>query len=359
MAQLKQSDLEGVLAFLRTCEEYEDLDSLRTGILREIAALVPYDSAVLMEGDPERGMAWTVEPEELPLDTASYERWYFQHPTVAWYQTHPDEPGRALRLADFVTRREWHSLDLYQTFFGEYPIEDQLTVSWRTADGAPAGIPVNRDRRNFTARERELLDVLRPHIVHLHRQADERARARRAIAALDQAAREGGRAVVLLGRGGAADFATGPALDWMRTYFPPNGDPADHLPEPLADWVGVARQRLNGNGEVPAPATPLVLERGDRRLRVSFVAATAPGEQDALFLEERRDGLPADRMRALGLTERESAVMRCADRGLTTIQIALELGNSPRTVQKHLERIYQKLEVPTRTAALAKIRQAA
>jgi hypothetical protein len=181
MAQLKQSDLEGVLAFLRTCEEYEDLDSLRTGMLLELAGLVPYDSAVLMEGEPERGMAWTVEPEELPLDTASYERWYFQHPTVAWYRAHPNEPGRALRLADFVSPQEWHSLDLYQAFFQHYPIEDQLTVSWRAADGAPAGIPVNRDRRTFTARERELLDVLRPHLVQLHRRAHERALALRAI----------------------------------------------------------------------------------------------------------------------------------------------------------------------------------
>jgi DNA-binding CsgD family transcriptional regulator len=360
MAQLTQSDLEGVLGFLRGCEEYQELDSLRVGMLRELGRLIPYDSACLMEGDPGRGLYWTMEPEEIPpADNSAWRDWSHQHPTIAWYRDHPAEPGRALHLADFVSRRDWHALELYQAFFERYEIEDQLTISWRGAQDEPVGIPVNRGRRSFTARERELLDVLRPHIVQLYRQANERARARRAIAALDQAAREGGRAVVLLGRDESADFATGPALDWMREYFPPNGDPADHLPGPLADWVSAARQRLNGNGNgrLPAPAAPLVLERGDGRLRISFVAAGAPGEQDALLLEERRDGLPADRMRALGLTERESAVMRCADRGLTTVQIALELGNSPRTVQKHLERIYQKLEVPTRTAALAKIRQ--
>jgi DNA-binding NarL/FixJ family response regulator len=162
--------------------------------------------------------------------------------------------------------------------------------------------------------------------------------------------------VVLLGRDDCTDFATGPALEWMRGYLPPNGDPADHLPTQLADWVRAARRRLNGNGDVPDPATPLVFQRGDDRLSISFLPGAASGEQDALLLEEHREGLPDDRMRALGLTERESAVMRCADRGLTTMQIALELGNSPRTVQKHMEQIYRKLDVPSRTAALAKIR---
>ncbi|MBI4591064.1 MAG: hypothetical protein HY725_19735 [Candidatus Rokubacteria bacterium] len=40
-------------------------------------------------------------------------------------------------------------------------------------------------------------------------------------------------------------------------------------------------------------------------------------------------------------------------------EIGAILGTSPRTVQKHLERIYQKLGVETRTAAAARARQAA
>jgi DNA-binding NarL/FixJ family response regulator len=346
MAQLKQPDLEGVLALLRGCENYEDLDTLRLVLLRELARVIPYDSAALMEGEPERGMLWTVEPEDLgPLDTPSYERWYTQHPTIAWYRAHENEPGRALHLADFVSQKAWHALDLYREFFAKYDIEDQLTVSWRTADGRPAGIPLNRDRRSFTARDRELLEVLRPHLTQLHRRAHERAKARRAIATLDEAASQGGRAVVLLARDGSAEFVTGRALDWMRDYFPPNGDPADHLPAPIAEWLG------------SRPPDPLVVEGAEGRLLVRLLPANGNGEQDALLLEERREGLSQAALRELGLTSRESEILRCADRGLTNVQTGLELGISPRTVQKHCERIYGKLGVWSRTAALARVRE--
>ena len=39
--------------------------------------------------------------------------------------------------------------------------------------------------------------------------------------------------------------------------------------------------------------------------------------------------------------------------GCTNKQLGLRLGISPRTVQKHLERIHAKLGVSTRTAAVA------
>jgi DNA-binding CsgD family transcriptional regulator len=359
MAHLKQSDLEGVLDFLRACDDYPDLKSLRFGVLRGLQPLIPYDGACYLEGAAGE-LHWSAEPQELgpALDYGAWRDWFHQHPGLAWYRANPSEPGRCLQLSDFVSSKELHALELYTTFFEPVGVEDQLTISWRSADGEGAGIPVSRSRRGFSARERELLDVLRPHLKRLHDRAYERDRARRAIAALDEAARQGGRAVMLLDRREGADLVTGPALDWMRDYFPPNGDPADHLPAPLAEWVRAARGRLNGHtgGDLPAPPAPLVLQRGDGRLSISFLPAAEPGEQDALLLEERREGLPENRLRELGLTERESAVMRCADRGLTTIQIALELGNSPRTVDKHFERIHQKLGVPSRAAALATIR---
>ncbi len=52
------------------------------------------------------------------------------------------------------------------------------------------------------------------------------------------------------------------------------------------------------------------------------------------------------------LTEREREVLRWLARGKTDRDIAAILGTSPRTVQKHLERVYAKLGVETRTAAV-------
>lgn len=53
-----------------------------------------------------------------------------------------------------------------------------------------------------------------------------------------------------------------------------------------------------------------------------------------------------------GMTDREIEILRYAARGLTNKQIAKDLFISDRTVQGHLQNIYQKLHVATRTEAV-------
>ncbi|MGD0732081.1 MAG: LuxR C-terminal-related transcriptional regulator [Terracidiphilus sp.] len=54
----------------------------------------------------------------------------------------------------------------------------------------------------------------------------------------------------------------------------------------------------------------------------------------------------------LGLCRRESEVLVLVGRGKTNAEIGATLNISPRTVKKHLERVFRKLEVRTRTAAV-------
>ena len=58
-------------------------------------------------------------------------------------------------------------------------------------------------------------------------------------------------------------------------------------------------------------------------------------------------------LEAIGcLTAREQDVIEWLSTGKTDRDIAAILGISPRTVHKHLQRIYEKLGVETRTAAV-------
>ena len=56
-----------------------------------------------------------------------------------------------------------------------------------------------------------------------------------------------------------------------------------------------------------------------------------------------------------GLTPRESEVMQWLAAGKTDKEVAALLRISPRTVHKHLQRIYAKLGVETRTAAVMRV----
>jgi DNA-binding NarL/FixJ family response regulator len=55
------------------------------------------------------------------------------------------------------------------------------------------------------------------------------------------------------------------------------------------------------------------------------------------------------------LSEREQAVLSWLKHGLSNKEIGLALSISPRTVQKHLQRVYQQLGVQTRAEAIVRI----
>ncbi|GLU47762.1 response regulator [Nocardiopsis ansamitocini] len=56
----------------------------------------------------------------------------------------------------------------------------------------------------------------------------------------------------------------------------------------------------------------------------------------------------------LGLTEREAEVLGAAARGLSNAAIAKDLFLSEKTVKNHINRIFRKLDVSTRSAAIAR-----
>lgn len=67
-------------------------------------------------------------------------------------------------------------------------------------------------------------------------------------------------------------------------------------------------------------------------------------------------GTPAAKGNASGLTARELEVLSLVAEGMTNGEIAQRLWISPGTVRRHLENIYEKLDVHTRTAAVAAAR---
>lgn len=70
-------------------------------------------------------------------------------------------------------------------------------------------------------------------------------------------------------------------------------------------------------------------------------------------LPARGPRLDRTRLGLAGLSPRELQVLELVAEGQINDSIGLALGISPRTVQKHLERVHAKLGVGTRQAAVA------
>lgn len=66
-----------------------------------------------------------------------------------------------------------------------------------------------------------------------------------------------------------------------------------------------------------------------------------------------RHATPHDFAEALGITLRETDVLVLIARGLSNREIAARLRHSPRTVEKHVERLMGKTETTRRTQLVA------
>jgi DNA-binding CsgD family transcriptional regulator len=234
----------------------------------------------------------------------------------------------AVKFSDVVSGRELCRTPTYNLVLEPLGLKDCLEVRLRIeSPHRIARFGFDRLGRDFTARDRAVLDALNLHLVQLLRAGDARRRLRAALA-LHESTRA---AVVLLEADGRVEFASSAARELLERYF---GEPGAQLPAPLASWL---RERRRG-----ATSEPLRIDVGDRSLRVEPV-------DGALLLEEQR--------RVPRLTAREREILDLVAEGRTNAEIAERLWVSPGTVRRHLENIYAKLGVHTRTAAVALFRE--
>ena len=139
---------------------------------------------------------------------------------------------------------------------------------------------------------------------------------------------------------------------------------SDLVPENVFARTPLYNEYYRAIGIRHAMAVPIYV---DARFLVSFVfnrSGSAFGDRELELAEAVRPHL-ANLYRLTGkvpapavapLTRREREVLEWVAAGKTNRDIAALVGAKPRTIEKHLERIYEKLGVETRTAAAARAR---
>ncbi|MEO6018433.1 MAG: response regulator transcription factor [Polaromonas sp.] len=162
--------------------------------------------------------------------------------------------------------------------------------------------------------------------------------------------------VRLTGTGGADDgkliWQTPLARDLLMRYY---GTAAPQTPEPVLGWL----RRYLAEAESRTEPPRLAVELGPRRL--TFRLHQQTGDDDGgskgggdwlIVMREISDDAIVEAMSlSFKLTAREAEVLYWVVKGKINRDIGDILGASPATVKKHLERVYAKLGVETRTAA--------
>jgi DNA-binding CsgD family transcriptional regulator len=322
VAQLRGADAVRLLDFVADAQTVEDPYPFTMDLLARLAAVTESDGATYIEVEYCAGRKvvrshLTYSARLIPTPPneewgradvrSDFARTHGGRGIVAW-SDHIDRPsrlrGEAVPWAEF------------------YGLVDCLHIPL-----LPGYILLSSYERDFTARDRLLANVLRPHAASLVRHAQSRRRLAVLESAVDSAEEGDPRGVAIVGGGDVVEYASPSARRLLAAWF--GTRVSRRLPACIGDWLA------SGSDE------PLRLEGNGMRLVVE-----TPRRGVLILVEER--ARPA-------FTARELEVLRGLASGKSTAEIARELYVTPATVSKHLEHVYRKLGVSSRTAALAAI----
>ena len=148
------------------------------------------------------------------------------------------------------------------------------------------------------------------------------------------------------------------ARDLMKRHFGAGTADASSVAAPLrapaslCDWV---RERVTRGAEVTDGGDTWTCVTGTQRLHCSLHPASAEDEW-LLVLTESSNGAAVEALSLqFRLTAREAEVLYWVAHGKTNRDIGDILGTRPKTITKHLEHVFEKLGVETRTAAAARV----
>jgi DNA-binding NarL/FixJ family response regulator len=342
----------------------DDAATFGVAALRIVDQLVPGDLPMFSQLDMTQ---LTAEDSYLPGDSAlSPEFSRLRMVSVAEDPTsaHLDLAQRSIcKTSDFISPSALHRRELlYQQFFRPLGFEDQMTIiklhhppssgrGWQEClytELTGTAFFLHRDRRSFTERDRQILNLLRPHLFQAHcnvQKYQQLAQQTRQVTETFQAM-----GLITLTATGQVAVMTDQAAIWLDQYFTQATVPGS-LPEALTAWMISQFSQIRQGDPAVSAGLPLYIEQADRRLVVRLMLSST-GDHDSLLLEEQlRTGLPP--LERLNLSPRETEVLGGLLQGKDNKSIAKAMDVGTSTVRKHLENIYRKLNVQSRAEAVA------
>jgi DNA-binding CsgD family transcriptional regulator len=359
MEQLTFNDTQSLLQGIQKLYTFRNLETFAVDALTILDQLVSSDILTCHATQVRtRQISHTFLPDcpgFTPEIDRVIHRHFDEHPLL---QHMPQTLHGAYQTSDFVSQKDLHRCEgFYQQFLRPLDSEEQMTIflpntnlgSWREltqTDTTLVGFSLHRAQR-FTERDRLVLNLLRPHLSQAHDNAQHYQRLQQDIGKLQQSLHH--LDLVILNPTGQIQSISPQAIRWLETYFPKptrSLQPPDHL------WAWVKHQ-VTQNPDRQTIPLPLRIQQGGKQLVIRLVVDPI-GEQYLLLLEEQAIVL-SESLDLLGLSQRETEVLFWAMKGKDNKAIAVQLSIGYSTVGKHLESIYRKLRVQSRTEAIAQV----
>ncbi len=352
MRRFREQTIKQVLEFLHDLYAFRSWDELTTHVLNSLPTLIPTDICSYNDMSSRRRYAayrgWPDNHPTIPQAAEILGRYAHQHPILTHMEQTKDPTSH--KITDFMAQRQFRTTALYNEFYRPLQLPYNMAATIALTKDSTIAIGFNRIKRDFTEDNMAVLDVLRPHLVQAYGNAERVTGLQEQLSTFHRAIEELDHAVVAFTSRGRIQWATPRAYQLLTEYWLDRRRRSEWLPAPLRGWVADCLSNLDRSGHISAPLAPLVLIRPDRTLTIRLVL---DGSKRLLLLDEHRTRLSPAMLKPLGLSPRETEILIWVVQGKTNPEIGTILGISPRTVHKHVGRIYTRLGVENRHAAMA------
>ena len=333
---LSANDVRRVLDFVGEAHGAGDLDELRRFLPVGLSELIRTDYASYNEvGSDGSVYATVIYPDVEEPFFEEWARYAHQNPLVSFYARTRD--GRAYRFSDIADQRELDRLELFSEVYRSLGVRHQIAFTLPSPPQLTFGLALSRGGRDYSDRDRDVLNLTRPHLIQAYRNVQARERAADLIEALRRGVDAGGEAIAIVDAA-QLSFVSQAARGFLLALGWQDGS--------------ATPQALLEPGPTGRLWDPLLIRGDDGN---TIVRRLPSGSRDSVVVvfERPRTELTEIALRSLGLSPRESEVLRLLARGQSTGSIAARMQISPRTVHKHTERIHAKLGTHDRAQAIA------
>jgi DNA-binding CsgD family transcriptional regulator len=333
-------------------EDGGDCRSFVLSAFEQLTSLVPSDLTTLSVCDLKRGTRRVFGRQAEALsddDRGAFDRHFREHPLVRFHGANPGGPTQ--RISDCPDAGAFQNSAVYAEYYRRIGIRHVMALPLRIDGENVISIVFNRSRSDFRNAERAVLDAIRSPLAALYRNMVARLEAGLGLSRVSELATGGGWQVMRVTAAGRILDSAPAAVQLLQRFFPQDAiGRGSHLPAMLSDWLSCSR---NWGLDRPALRQSRQFTRSRLGTKLTAHFASDPIDDAAgwLLLKAERQEISAAALTSFALTERERGVLALVAAGKTNMDIALLLAISARTVQKHLEHIFQKLGVETRTAA--------
>ena len=333
-------------------------------LLREVSErlrrAVPSEASCAHMIDPLSGVITNAVTEEMGGEKEAhifFERVYFEDDVNGYHWLARNPP--LVRLISEATEGRLERTLRYRELLGSLGLGYELRTTCTVGKELWGGVDLTRERgrRDFNAREAELLRRIAPHLG-----AGLKAAVLRSQASLESKG-DGGPGVLVLDRQGRVVGYTQAAERWLRELeeLGPGWQEGDGLPVPVSVVMSAVQKALKPETDRDLNSIPRLCVRARSGRWLTFHGAMNEPQSDSggetmVVIEPAEPRQVAWlHTAAYGLTEREREIVDLVVQGASTKQISATLYISEYTVQDHLSNIFDKVGVRSRRALVKQL----